>query len=100
MQESYKRILEKRRTQIVEQIRWSRELAAGLEKYGLLSKEDLRYVEVRFSLSFYLHLAGDVMCFYPPPSCVVQIINISCLSRDTGYCVVYKLKRHIGLWSK
>lgn len=53
MQEAYKRILERRRSQLVEQIRWTKEFSSGLEKYGLVTRDELRDIEVlRRSVAF------------------------------------------------
>lgn len=46
MQEAYKRVLERRRGQIVEQIRWTKEFSTGLEKHGLVSRDELKEIEV------------------------------------------------------
>lgn len=49
MQEEYKRVLERRRSQIVDQVKWTKEFAALLDKYGLLSKEDIKHVETELN---------------------------------------------------
>lgn len=67
MQEAYKRILERRRSQLVEQLRWTKELSSGLEKYGLVTREELRDIEVLYhSADFFFHffLCGLNVCHW------------------------------------
>lgn len=52
MLEEYKRVLERRRNQMLEQIRWNKEISKAFLDSGLFSRSDIQEIEVRVVLDF------------------------------------------------